>query len=373
MKKCIRCQVVIGKKLRPGGPGGRCGLGAGPAPSPAPAALTPPSRARRRHRGGERGPGARPAATAGGGAAEPLPADGGAHHLPHLHRQPHPPRVPVRPRRVRDLRRRAQRLPHLPPARPRPHPDLRVAAPLSLPSHVPPPPRRAVPFPVFYKKIHGLCRVVPAWGRGWGLRCPGPLGPRPAGRWCPHSASRPAALLPHPRLSSLTPPPPRAQPPPRPAHPAPPWALGSTLLPRRRPLGQKQPPGLGTGHLPRPWPASEKGWGSEAPVHPAGGLPETRGGAPPLAFPSGEGGGHRLGQGKTRLLLCAVGSWFSREWGGEVSVLGQGPCRVSGWGGSAHLATKRGRCAGRASGARFPRTTLNAPLEPQGCSPGTWQ
>lgn len=35
MKKCIRCQVVIGKKLRPGGWGGRGGLGAGaPASEP---------------------------------------------------------------------------------------------------------------------------------------------------------------------------------------------------------------------------------------------------------------------------------------------------------------------------------------------------
>ncbi|XP_007448991.1 PREDICTED: E3 ubiquitin-protein ligase MIB2 isoform X3 [Lipotes vexillifer] len=83
----------------------------------------------RRHGGGQRCPCPRPTAAAGGGAAEPLPADGGALHLPHLHRQPHPPRVPVRSRRLRALRRCAQRLPHLPPAHPRPHPDLRVAGP----------------------------------------------------------------------------------------------------------------------------------------------------------------------------------------------------------------------------------------------------
>ncbi|XP_055438485.1 E3 ubiquitin-protein ligase MIB2 isoform X2 [Bubalus kerabau] len=121
MKKCIRCQVVISKKLRPGG-----------------ARRPPRPTAPRRHGGGQRGPGARPTAAVGGGAAEPLPADGGAHHLSNLHRQPHPPRVPVRPRRVRALWRGAQRLPHLPPAHPRPHPDLRVAG-------APPPRSGAMP------------------------------------------------------------------------------------------------------------------------------------------------------------------------------------------------------------------------------------
>lgn len=43
MKKCIRCQVVIGRKLRPGGPGGRGGLGASPAHSPAPYPALPPT------------------------------------------------------------------------------------------------------------------------------------------------------------------------------------------------------------------------------------------------------------------------------------------------------------------------------------------
>ncbi|XP_025141528.1 E3 ubiquitin-protein ligase MIB2 isoform X2 [Bubalus bubalis] len=147
MKKCIRCQVVISKKLRPGG-----------------ARRPPRPTAPRRHGGGQCGPGARPTAAVGGGAAEPLPADGGAHHLSNLHRQPHPPRVPVRPRRVRALWRGAQRLPHLPPAHPRPHPDLRVAgAPRLVPG---PCPAAAVtsPFSVFYKKIAGLCAWLPVWG-----------------------------------------------------------------------------------------------------------------------------------------------------------------------------------------------------------------
>ncbi|XP_070624474.1 E3 ubiquitin-protein ligase MIB2 isoform X4 [Bos indicus] len=147
MKKCIRCQVVISKKLRPGG--------ARRPPRPA---------APRRHGGGQRSPRARPTAAVGGGAAEPLQADGGAHHLSDLHRQPHPPRVPVRPRRVRALWRGAQRLPDLPPAHPRPHPDLRVAgAPRLVPG---PCPAAALtsPFSVFYKKIAGLCAWLPVWG-----------------------------------------------------------------------------------------------------------------------------------------------------------------------------------------------------------------
>uniref|UniRef100_A0A3Q1NLQ6 RING-type E3 ubiquitin transferase n=3 Tax=Bos TaxID=9903 RepID=A0A3Q1NLQ6_BOVIN len=118
----------------------------------------------RRHGGGQRSPRARPTAAVGGGAAEPLQADGGAHHLSDLHRQPHPPRVPVRPRRVRALWRGAQRLPDLPPAHPRPHPDLRVAgAPRLVPG---PCPAAALtsPFSVFYKKIAGLCAWLPVWG-----------------------------------------------------------------------------------------------------------------------------------------------------------------------------------------------------------------
>ncbi|XP_060055844.1 E3 ubiquitin-protein ligase MIB2 isoform X2 [Erinaceus europaeus] len=75
---------------------------------------------------GQRSPCVYAAAAACRGAAEPLPADGGAHHLPNLHRQPHPPGFPVRPRRLRALRRCAHCLPHLPPAGPRPNPDLRV-------------------------------------------------------------------------------------------------------------------------------------------------------------------------------------------------------------------------------------------------------
>ncbi|XP_078186108.1 E3 ubiquitin-protein ligase MIB2 isoform X5 [Callithrix jacchus] len=116
MKKCIRCQVVVSKKLRPGQPVPDDTPPRVPAAPGLPAHTRPPPC--RRLRGGERSPYPRPAAPAGGGAAEPLPADGGAHHLPHLHRQPHPPRVPVRPWRMRSLRRRAQRLPDLPPAHP---------------------------------------------------------------------------------------------------------------------------------------------------------------------------------------------------------------------------------------------------------------
>lgn len=193
MKKCIRCQVVISKKLRPGGArrpprpaAPRCGPLRPPAAPPAvhgPAPCRgshlcsgslerPQPRApapdldlfRRRHGGGQRSPRARPTAAVGGGAAEPLQADGGAHHLSDLHRQPHPPRVPVRPRRVRALWRGAQRLPDLPPAHPRPHPDLRVAgAPRLVPG---PCPAAALtsPFSVFYKKIAGLCAWLPVWG-----------------------------------------------------------------------------------------------------------------------------------------------------------------------------------------------------------------
>lgn len=123
----------------------------GPRPRPSPAwsdssrPACPP--ACRRLRGG--GPCApdRAASRAGGGAAEPLPADGGAHHLPHLHRQPHPPGVPVRTRCLCALRGGTQRVSHLPPAGARPHPDLRVNPPVRLPRaaastrHSPPPSR----------------------------------------------------------------------------------------------------------------------------------------------------------------------------------------------------------------------------------------
>lgn len=90
--------------------------------------LIPTLLAHRRLRGGKHHPGAWSASAAGGGATEPLPTDGGAHHLPDLHRQPHPPSVPVRPWGMRTLWFCAQCLPHLPPAHPRPHSDLRVSA-----------------------------------------------------------------------------------------------------------------------------------------------------------------------------------------------------------------------------------------------------
>ncbi len=44
-----------------------------------------------------------------GAAAVTLQTDGGAHHLPHLHRQPHQAGVPVRPRLLHRLQRRAQK------------------------------------------------------------------------------------------------------------------------------------------------------------------------------------------------------------------------------------------------------------------------
>nr|XP_035945522.1 E3 ubiquitin-protein ligase MIB2 isoform X2 [Halichoerus grypus] len=105
--------------------------------------------ASRRH-----GSGCDPAARRGSWwrSCRPLPADGGAHHLPIC--IDGLPRVPVRPRRVRSLRRRAQRLPICrQPIRDRirsscsPHPPLhrppasRRAPPRS--GHVPPSPSQA--------------------------------------------------------------------------------------------------------------------------------------------------------------------------------------------------------------------------------------
>lgn len=159
MKKCIRCQVVISKKLRPGG-------WEGLSISPIilwHSHLSEPNRhtccsrlsltlSHRRFRGGKHHPDAWSTSPAGGGATEPLPADGGANHLPHLHRQPHPPSFPVRPWGMRALWRCAQRLPHLPPAHPRPYSDLRVSA-FRTPWPIPDPSTKAL---CFIKNILGL-------------------------------------------------------------------------------------------------------------------------------------------------------------------------------------------------------------------------
>lgn len=59
------------------------------------------------------------AAQPAGAAAVSIPADGGADHLPHLHRQPHQTGLPVRPRLLHRVQRRAQDLPHLPADHPR--------------------------------------------------------------------------------------------------------------------------------------------------------------------------------------------------------------------------------------------------------------
>lgn len=303
MKKCIRCQVVIGKKLRPGGgsapppappaphgpaPGwGRTPtlalpevLPQGPAPHGPPALTETPSR--RRHGGAQRGPRTWSAAAAGGGAAEPLPADGGAHHLPHLHRQPHPPRVPVRPRRVRALRSRAQRLPHLPPAHPRPHPDLRLArASPSTPrpgrARLVPAPRPATsfagPYPLFYKKMYGL------FASGC-LPAVGPRGPPPA--------PAPAPFMPLIQL----------------------W--GSALWP-------EVPPGLG-----------QKGWGTGPQCRPGA----VGGPKPPQRRLPAPGAAVDTGSGQTRSHDGPVGSWLdgrgpgvclrTSEPGGRNTDLGRG-------------------------------------------------
>lgn len=66
------------------------------------------------------------AAQPAGAAAVSLPADGGANHLPHLHRQPHQTGLPVRPRLLHRVQRRAQDLPHLPADHPRADSAVRV-------------------------------------------------------------------------------------------------------------------------------------------------------------------------------------------------------------------------------------------------------
>lgn len=69
------------------------------------------------------------AAQPAGAAAVALQADGGAHHMPHLHRQPHQAGVPVRPRLLHRLQRRPQNLPHLPTDHPRADPAVRLTEP----------------------------------------------------------------------------------------------------------------------------------------------------------------------------------------------------------------------------------------------------
>lgn len=95
------------------------------------------------------------------------------------------------------LWRGAQRLPHLPPAHPRSHPDLR--------SRRAPPPRPfwghapaaalASPFSVFYKKIAGLCAWLPVWGRAVQVPQPGTVLTAPstplAQRWVLRFGQRP--------------------------------------------------------------------------------------------------------------------------------------------------------------------------------------
>lgn len=68
------------------------------------------------------------AAQPAGAAAVALPTDGGADHLPHLHRQPHQAGLPVRTRLLHRLQRGAQGLPHLPADHPRAHPAVRLSA-----------------------------------------------------------------------------------------------------------------------------------------------------------------------------------------------------------------------------------------------------
>lgn len=67
------------------------------------------------------------AAQPAGAAAVPLPPDGGADHLPHLHRQPHQAGLPVRTRLLHRLQRRAQDLPDLPADHPRADPVIRLS------------------------------------------------------------------------------------------------------------------------------------------------------------------------------------------------------------------------------------------------------
>lgn len=74
------------------------------------------------------------AAQPAGAVAVPLPPDGGANHLPHLHRQPHQAGLPVRTRLLHRLQRRAQDVPDLPSDYPRADPVVRLrdSVPLAL-------------------------------------------------------------------------------------------------------------------------------------------------------------------------------------------------------------------------------------------------
>lgn len=72
------------------------------------------------------------AAQPAGAAAVALPPDGGAYHLPHLHRQPHQAGLPVRTRLLHRLQRSAQDLPDLPADHPRADPVVCLS--FSVPS-----------------------------------------------------------------------------------------------------------------------------------------------------------------------------------------------------------------------------------------------
>lgn len=72
------------------------------------------------------------AAQPAGAATVPLQTDGGAHHLPHLHRQPHQAGLPVRTCLLHRLQRRAQDLPHLQADHPGTDPAVRLSSRLSF-------------------------------------------------------------------------------------------------------------------------------------------------------------------------------------------------------------------------------------------------
>lgn len=75
---------------------------------------------------------------ADGGAAEPLPADGGAHHLPYLHRWPNQTGLPVRTWLLPRLQHSSYCVPHLPAGYPGEDSDLCLRKHL-LPFPFPPP------------------------------------------------------------------------------------------------------------------------------------------------------------------------------------------------------------------------------------------
>lgn len=74
------------------------------------------------------------AAQPAGAVAVPLPPDGGANHLPHLHWQPHQAGLPVWTRLLHRLQRSAQDVPDLPSDYPRADPVIRLSnsVPLAL-------------------------------------------------------------------------------------------------------------------------------------------------------------------------------------------------------------------------------------------------